>query len=669
MSAASTPAPPLAATLGFRADINLLRAVAVLAVIAYHFGLAPGGFVGVDIFFVISGYLMTALILARIERGTFSLGVFYLDRVRRIVPALAVLIAALLALGAAILLPGEFELLGRHAAASAAFVSNLVYWKEAGYFEPAGDERWLLHSWSLSLEWQFYLLYPLLLAPAARLAPSALRPLLAGGALLSFALMLLLERVSAATAFYALPPRGWELLAGGLAFLAPPLAGTRARIAEAAGFALIAASLVLIGPSGWPDARALAPVAGTVLVILARRPPSRLAALVLPAWIGLTSYSLYLWHWPVVVWLRRSGLDGDWRWIGAGIAASFVLGFLSWRFVERLFHGPAAAPRIHTSRVGGAWRRIAAHSLAPLALVAAGLAVVRAGGLPERFPSSVQAVIGEARYRPLPAARGCYLAGSGPPKACRLGPEGAPLLAILLGDSHADAALPGLVEAVPPGVRGAIGFSAMAGCAPVLGARSIHPRNPCGAFNAELLAPLAAPRKVPLVLVASWAGYLADPRFRFPGESGGRTTPAGFRRQLVRSSCALAAAGPTWVMLPTPLFPSGVANDLQRRLAADPAAADVALPRAAHEQRISETVAAFREAERRCGVRLLDPAPFLCAADSCPGSVAHRPLYRDTHHLTRLGARRLAPMFRAIFAPGTAPLGSSRQAPRSFRRR
>jgi hypothetical protein len=106
------------------------------------------------------------------------------------------------------------------------------------------------------------------------------------------------------------------------------------------------------------------------------------------------------------------------------------------------------------------------------------------------------------------------------------------------------------------------------------------------------------------------------------------------------------------VVLPTPLFPSGVANALQRRLLADPNAADIALPRSAHEARIRATVALFREAERRCGVRLLDPAPYLCSADSCPGSLHHHPLYRDNHHLTRLGARRLAPMFRQVFEDG-----------------
>lgn len=650
MIPASSSEPATAAKLGFRADINGLRAVAVLAVIGYHFGLAPGGFVGVDIFFVISGYLMTALILARVELGTFSPAAFYLDRARRIVPALAVLIAAMLGLGALILLPDDYALLARHSAGSGGFVSNLLYWQETGYFEPAGDRRWLLHTWSLSLEWQFYLLYPLLLAPLARLAPRTLGPVLAAGAVLSFALMLWLGQVSVATGFYWLPPRGWELLAGALACLAPSPTGGRARAAEAAGYALIASSLVLIGPAGWPDARALAPVAGTVLVILARRPPPRAIGQGLAAWIGLASYSLYLWHWPVVVGLRQSGRDGDWRWAAAGIAATFLLGFLSWRFVER--RPAAAGPHIHVGRTAKPGRALGAYALAPLALVLAGLTIVRTHGLPQRYPAAIQAVAREAAYREVEGAAGCYQAGGDLPEPCRLGPRGAPLLATLLGDSHADAELPGLIAALGPGARGTIAFNALAGCAPILGALSIEPRNACGAFNARFVAPLAKPRKAPLILVANWAGYLDEPPVRFAGEGAAGATPASFAANLVRSSCALAEGGPVYVVLPTPLFPSGVADALQRRLLADPKAADVALPRAVHEARIRRAVALLREAGRKCGVRLLDPAFYLCSADTCLGSLAHHPLYRDTHHLTRLGARRLAPMYRRVLVEG-----------------
>lgn len=638
--------------LAFRPDINGLRAIAVIAVLGFHFGIAPfgGGFVGVDVFFVISGYLMTGIIVGRLGRGTFSVAGFYLDRARRIVPALAMLLAAILAAGAFFLLPDEYVLLARQAGSSALFVSNIHHWRETGYFDPGIDQKWLLHSWTLSLEWQFYLLYPLLLPLIVRFArPGVQRLLLAAAALLSLGLMLALARVAPAAGFYLLPPRAWEFLAGALVYLVPPLSGRSARIAQVAGLGLIAAAVMLIGPDFWPDGRALAPVAGTMLVILAARTESRLTGNAIAAWIGLNSYSLYLWHWPVVVALRRSGHAGDWAWTAGGLAAAFLLGHLSWRFVERRSQPRSGAPRIGTARIAASWRAGAAYGLPPLAIILISLGIWRAHGVPQRFSAEVQATVRDALPRPVAGAGPCSPAADLPPRPCRLGRVDGPVLAIFLGDSHADAELPGLLEAIPAGTRGAIEYGAQAGCPPVLGLRPVHLRSRCGAFNARFLEPMTRPRRAPLVLTASWAGYAAEPSFRFPGDGGAVATKASFHANLLRSSCALAAAGPTYVVLPTPRFPYWVTRELQRRLIADPGAADVAMPHSVHEASNREIVAVLREAERTCGIRLLDPAPYLCPDGACRGSVGHRPLYRDEHHLTDHGARLLAPMFRRVF--------------------
>jgi peptidoglycan/LPS O-acetylase OafA/YrhL len=650
--------------LAFRPDINGLRAIAVVAVLGFHFGVAPlgGGFVGVDVFFVISGYLMTGIILGRLDRGTFSIPGFYLDRARRIIPALAVLLASVLAVGAFILLPDEYVLLARQAFSSALFFSNIHHWRETGYFDPGIDQKWLLHSWTLSLEWQFYLLYPLLLPLIVRFVPG--RPwrllLIGAAALLSFALMLALSRTAPAAGFYLLPPRAWELLAGVIVYLLPPLEGRSAATAESAGLALIVASAVLVGEEGWPNGWALAPVAGTMLVILAARTRSPLTGNRIAGWIGLSSYSLYLWHWPVVVWLRRSGHGGEWPWIAAGLAATFLLGHLSWRFVERRARPRSEVPHVGTGRIRVSLRTCAAYGLPPVALALASLAIWSTNGLPRRFSAEVQAVVRDSVPRPVPGAGPCYATGDFPPEPCRLGPEGGPVLATFLGDSQADAELIGLVEALPPGRRGAVAFNALGGCPPMLGLRPVLPRSKCGAFNARFLAPLAAPRRAPLVLTASWTGYALEPAFRFPGDGGARPTTASFHANLLRSSCALAAGGPTYVVLPTPRFPVWVTRELERRLIADPGAADVVIPRAAYESENRAVISVLREAALRCGVRLLDPARYLCTADFCRGSIGHRPLYRDDHHLTDLGGRLLAPMFRQVFedpepSPGGAP--------------
>jgi peptidoglycan/LPS O-acetylase OafA/YrhL len=619
-----------------------------------------GGFVGVDVFLVISGYLMTGIILGRLDRGTFSVAGFYLDRARRIVPALAILLVAMLAAGAFFLLPDEYALLARQAGSSALFVSNILHWRETGYFDPGIDQKWLLHSWTLSLEWQFYLLYPLLLPLIVRFfRPAGQRLLLAAAVLLSLALMLALARVAPAAGFYLLPPRAWELLAGALVYLVPPLSGRSARIAQAAGLGLIAAAVVLIGPDVWPDGRALAPVAGTMLVILAARTESRVTGNAAAEWIGLNSYSLYLWHWPVVVALRRSGHAGDGPWIAAGLAAAFLLGHLSWRFVERRAQPRPAAPRIGTTRIAGSWRAGAAYGLPPLALVLASFAIWKTHGVPQRFPAEIQATVRDSIARPVAGAEACYSTGDFPPELCRLGPAGAPLLATLLGDSHADAELLGLIEALPAGTRGTIGFNALAGCPPLLGLAPVHDRNRCGAFNARFLTPFLRPRRAPLILTASWTGYGRKPAFGFAPEGAAAAAAGSYNAQLLRSTCALAAAGPTYVVLPTPHFPFSVTRELQRRLIADPGAADIAIPRAGHEARNRDVVAVLREAARRCGVRLLDPAPLLCRGGACFGSIRHRPLFRDEHHLTDHGARLLAPMFRQVFEDRPVPLAPS----------
>jgi hypothetical protein len=283
----------------------------------------------------------------------------------------------------------------------------------------------------------------------------------------------------------------------------------------------------------------------------------------------------------------------------------------------------------------------------------AGLGIWTSRGLPQRFSKEVQASVSDSIPRPVPGAEPCYSTGGFPPKPCSLGPAGAPLLATFLGDSHADAQLLALVEAIPAGARGRVEFNALAGCPPVIDVQPAHSRSRCGAFNARFLAPLTKPRRVPLVLSASWAGYSRKPAFRSSGEEGGGRGQASFHSKLLRSSCALASGGPTYIVLPTPHFPYWVSRELQRRLIADPKAPDLAIPFAAHERRNREVVAVLREAERRCGVRLLDPAPYLCRSGVCPGSLGRRPLYRDDHHLTDGGARLLVPMFRSVFADRT----------------
>jgi peptidoglycan/LPS O-acetylase OafA/YrhL len=335
--------------MNFRTDINALRATAVLGVVLFHFSsnALPGGFAGVDVFFVISGFLMTSIIFRGLDAQTFKVSDFYLARARRIVPALTVLSLALLALGWFYLHPTDFGTLGKHALGSLSFTSNFMYLKESGYFDEASKEKWMLHTWSLSVEWQFYLVYPIVMVALRKFMRfQSLRIVLVCGAVASFALCIYATDRWPGSAFYLLPSRAWEMLVGGLAFAYPlQLPATSKKWAEALGVSLIVASYVgLSEATAWPGIWAALPVAGALLVIVAHRERSWFSGNAAFQWLGTVSYSVYLWHWPVVVWLNYAGKSADMGWVAVGILLSVGLGALSYYGVENRKKLSALAP-------------------------------------------------------------------------------------------------------------------------------------------------------------------------------------------------------------------------------------------------------------------------------------------------------------------------------------
>lgn len=326
----------------FRHDINGLRAWAVIAVLLFHFEIpgAKGGFAGVDVFFVISGYLMTEIIFQRWHNASFSIIGFYLDRARRIIPALGILCVALLAIGWFYIPSHDYIKIGEHVWGSAGFFSNHLYLGESGYFEKNSlTGKWLQHTWSLSVEWQFYLLYPLLVFLACRLVSLAnARYILAACGFLSLAYGIWLTMHSADTAFYLLSTRLWELLAGALVCLFPLRTTERwKKILELAGFALLLYSFNQMSGAQWPGWQALFPVCGTVLILVAAQQSSWLTGNVIMQSIGTISYSLYLWHWPIAHWLDKSGALKNSSFVAIGLLMALLLSICSWRLVEKPF--------------------------------------------------------------------------------------------------------------------------------------------------------------------------------------------------------------------------------------------------------------------------------------------------------------------------------------------
>lgn len=325
--------------MNFRKDINGLRAIAVIAVVLFHFNTSwmPGGFAGVDVFFVISGFLMTGIIFRGIEQENFSILKFYVARANRIIPALALLCLVLMVFGWFYLTPLQYKALGKHAASSVSFLSNITYWREAGYFDTASHEKWLLHTWSLSVEWQFYIIYPIILVTMRKfMSIKTMKLMLILGTVLGFIFCVIASYKWPNPSYYLLPTRAWEMMIGGVAYLYPfTLQENRKKLVEWTGLALVVGSYFLISAdNAWPGYLALFPVVGSFLIIQAQRNDGIITSNIVSQKIGTWSYSIYLWHWPFVVIIYTFSLPE--YYIYLGMALSLFLGFLSYKYVEKI---------------------------------------------------------------------------------------------------------------------------------------------------------------------------------------------------------------------------------------------------------------------------------------------------------------------------------------------
>lgn len=651
----------------FRRDINGLRAWAVAAVIIYHFGITGfgGGFVGVDVFFVISGFLMTGIVVGGLELAQgnasgFSLLAFYGARARRILPALIVLCGVLLALGWWTLLPVDYKALGTHSVASLAFISNIVFWREAGYFDAASLEKWLLHTWSLSVEWQFYLLLPLALLGVWKWRPGrkAITAFMLAGFVASLALSVVATPLKPALAFYLLPTRAWEMLAGGLVYLLAhrlKLNPRRRRWLEAVGLGLIMASVAGFDATvNWPGWRALVPVLGAALVLMAARSDSLWTGHPVAQWLGARSYSLYLWHWPIVVALAYQERQADPLALGAGLLLTLVLGHLSYRWVElpaRLQLGKRQRPWGAAVLVCGA-----------LLVAVPAIAVHLKEGVAGRFSPAIEQVALEGDNKK-PRRDVCFTKGGTESASCLYG--GKQLRAILIGDSHADAVTTALAAAAPNASDAVMDWSYVK-CLTTFGVKDSKPRANPNEKCAEFLAWAAlklndVPHDIPLVIVnrttmyaignnAHWENtanaplvYFSDPSvFATPGFL------AEFSQHLTDTACQLAKTRPVYLVRPIPEMGVDVPKVLARALLVG-RDKEVSISLADYHRRHAVVWAAQDAAHARCGVTILDPLPYLCRDGRCQGAQNGRPLYYDDNHLSEFGNKLLVPMFAAVF--------------------
>jgi peptidoglycan/LPS O-acetylase OafA/YrhL len=446
------------ASKNYRADIDGLRALAVLPIVAFHlrYHWMGGGYVGVDIFFVISGYLIGGSILQQIRAGRYSVSDFYFRRFRRIAPALVATLAAVTIAAWFILLPKAFVAYGKSLIATALFASNFWFWGTSDYFASKAETLPLLHTWSLAVEEQFYILFPLLMLGMRQMPARAVLGVIVLISLASLVASALLLHPDPTGTFYLLPTRIWELLLGVIA-AGVQWQGLRAarwgqEIFSVIGVALIAGALFLYRPeTPFPGLAAIPPCLGTamLLVVGAHGRPivSRLLSLQPLTFFGLISYSLYLWHWPVIV-LMGEGLPMPWltRWYRIGaFLLSVALAWLQWRLIERPWRSPSIRPRtIFTA---------SAVSFALLCVV--GGMVVASQGVTSRFKpeaTRMAAVLDDHGTNDLREGR-CFISSAYDftdfNMAVCLRHDPAHTNVLLLGDSHAAHLWSGLTDRYP----------------------------------------------------------------------------------------------------------------------------------------------------------------------------------------------------------------------------
>lgn len=638
--------------LKFRPDIDGLRALAIGAVLLFHFDLlgARGGFAGVDMFFVVSGYLMTG-ILSRAAASDAVILSFYRRRFWRIVPAYVVTIALTLVIGAAWLLPVDAERLGMSAVAAIAFVPNFFFAAGVGYFDIAAIYKPLLHTWSLGVEAQFYLIWPLLVVWFTRLRPSTRKLAYAALVLASLIFCQIFAITDPKVAFFSLPARLWQFGLGALA-----VEGQRFRFSQPGGRAasalrVCACAAILATPwfvgegDAWPAPYAIPICLSTAILLWLGDDRDALTTRLLSSppmsFIGRISYSLYLVHWPLVVFVGYAyfpqaplGL----RLIS--LIACVPLAMAIYHFVE--------APMRDYGRAAALPRRLAAGlALVPLAALAGGYALHLEPAALHLRQNAVADVPGPgftcAPWRPAQATRSYCLIGAA---------DSAPRT-LLWGDSHAAQFVPGFAALLAHGNESMI-VAVKDACPPIAGvlrvSNAILPRQDCLRSNAAILADIRATGSIETIIIAArWAFYAETTRFG--NEKGARAfliTPGSVELSVARTQRLLTRGLNDEIDL---LLQAGkhvvlvaqvpeMGFDAWRCVAMN-GGASCDLPRSAAATRQADVNSILGHLAERPGVNLVDPKGVLCDARSCPATIDGVPAYRDDNHISIAAAQRV----------------------------
>ncbi|AQZ53568.1 acyltransferase family protein [Martelella mediterranea] len=653
----------------YRREIDGLRAVAVLPVIIYHagFDLFPAGFLGVDVFFVISGYLITLIISQEVSEGRFSVIDFYERRARRILPALFAMLAVTTIASWLILYPSDFKRYGESLFATAAFLSNVYFFITSDYFSPATELMPLIHTWSLAVEEQFYIFFPLLLLLLARFRAGVTLAVVFTLTVLSLGLAQFLIGKDGSATFYLLPTRAWELGCGALCALwSRKPARPRSNFATTVGLAMIIISMTLFETSvPTPSIWTTVPVLGTTLVIFFGS-ESGVAGRLLSARptvaIGLLSYSAYLWHQPLMALTRQQmGIEPPWPVMLFLSILTFALAYLSWRFIEQPFRRRQYGPLPSRQSI------FAASATGLIICLSLGLFLHFAKGLPGRMNAETAAILSAARDSS-PKTRTCLVKIDTKSTLPELAPDACLWpskttqnkgLIVIVGDSHANAFAGSLSELLPEA-----GYDfrqvTVVGCAPFVGFHIERPKRDCHAANLAIENIVRAMHPERIILAWRGTNMYAEP---FDNGEGGVDMDADgemaldtefypdlatadrkyqaveiFRRGIDRwaESSPLILVGPVpeaaWKVPQTYAWFRKTKNAHQ-----------LSTDRSHFEARNDRTLELLGELAAEKKADVVFPHDYLCNAERCFNARDEEVYYTDDDHLSMVGAGLITP--------------------------
>ncbi len=646
--------------VSYRADVDGLRALAVLPVLFFHAGLGfPGGFVGVDIFFVISGFLIGSLVLSELQNGTFRIVDFWERRIRRIFPALAVVVIATFLAGAIWMVPQHFAELGQSIIAQPLLIANFYYWKQSGYFETAAEFQPLLHTWSLAVEEQFYLFFPLVMIFFLRWGMATVRAAVLAFIAGSLAWSIYGSARYPDVSFFLIPSRIWELDLGVMLALLPKRQASWPRLDNLLGWtgiAAIAYSVFFYDVNTiFPGYAAVLPCLGAALLIFSNshspNTSGRLLGTKPLVFVGKISYSLYLWHWPVIVFLKYTFVSEVTSVHLAGsLVLSFVIAALSWKYIETPFR--------QKSYCGKRKQLFAVAAVLSGLFIVTGTILYKTEGIPGRFPEEV------SRHRkirsPLDDTRGLsQLAETGTLPSIGAEGEGSAGSVLIWGDSHLMSLMP-VFDKLGKDNRVKIYTAVKPGICPIAETYSAGDSHADKDPGTPVLTFLEANQIKHVFITARWNVYV----FGMPGGEKGRLLSDAETRSkkpeeagpilvkyLRKTVTRLNEMGiKVWLMRDVGLQPRSVPETVAQAASRGMDLNSFAIPAAQVREKFEPVNALLDEALAGLDVTILDPIPYL-TDDSGRYLMAKDgvALFNDRDHFSPAGSGILAPLLAPVF--------------------